>query len=123
MDVHIMFTKIVGDYMISNIELIKITNNYGFNPFEKIRQYIESEIIPKYDCLTTVHISYEDECGFPAIEFYIRYNVKFSFENESKLWENVVGDIRGYCESNGLYTAYRKCCFFVTISGDAFESK
>ena len=91
MDVHIMFTKIIGDYLISNIELIRITNNYGFNPFEKIRQHIEGEIIPKYDCLTTVHISYEDECGFPAIEFYIRYNVKLSFEDGSKLSEKVVG--------------------------------
>ena len=52
------------------------------------------------------------------IEFYIRYNVKLSFEDGSKLSEKVVGDIRSYCKSNGLSDAYDKCCFFVTVSGD-----
>ncbi len=114
-----MFQKFLGEIMIENLELIHMTSNYGFNPFEKIQHYIESEIIPKYDCLTTVHISYEDECGIPAIEFYIRYDVKLSFESESQLSEKVIGEIRSFCRTNGLYDAYRKCCFFVAVSGDA----
>ena len=60
--------------------------DYGYDPFERIENFILKEVIPKYECLTTVHRSYFDECGFPGIEFYIRYNVKLSFEQNQKLY-------------------------------------
>lgn len=116
-----MFKKNLGENMINNAELTEIINHYGYDPFETIENFILREVIPKYECLTTVHRSNFDECGFPAIEFYIRYNVKLSFEEEEVLDEIVCNDIRTFCKDNGLYEAYDKCCIFVTVSGDAHD--
>ena len=114
-----MFKKDVGENMINNAELTEIINHYGYDPFETIENFILREVIPKYECLTTVHRSNFDECGFPAIQFYIRYNVKLSFEDEEVLDAKVRDDIWTFCKNNGLDEAYGRCCIFVTVSGDA----
>lgn len=115
-----MFKKSLGEKMINNVELTEIINYYGYDPFETIENFIFREVIPKYGCLTTVHRSNFDEWGFPTIDFYIRYNVKLSFEDEEKLDAKVRDDIRTFCKNNGLCEAYRKCTIFVTVSGDVY---
>lgn len=81
----LMFQKLLGEIMIKYEDFYELVANYGYDPFERIEDFIEKEVIPKYGCLTDVHRSYFDECGFPAIEFYIRYDVKLSFEQNQKL--------------------------------------
>ncbi len=114
-----MFKKLSGEKMINYADLNQVVENYGYDPFERIEEFILREVIPKYDCLASVHRSNFDECGFPAIEFYIRYNVKLSFKDERVLDAKVRDDIRIFCKNNGLYDAYRECALFVTVSGDA----
>ena len=114
-----MFHKFLGEIMQNYVDLYEIVADYGYDPFERIENFILREVIPKYDCLTTVHRSNVDECGFPAIEFYIRYNVKLSFEQNQKLDSLVTEDIRTFCKNNGLRDAYKQCCFYITVSGDA----
>lgn len=53
------------------------------------------------------------------MEFYIRYNVKLSFEEWKKLDRIVIDDIRNFCKSNGLDDELDECTIFVTVSGDA----
>lgn len=113
-----MFEKNKGEKMINNVELNEIINHYGYDPFETIENFILRQVIPKYECLTTVHRSNFDECGFPAIEFYIRYNVKLSFDDWEVLDAKVRDDILTFCQNNGLDDAYWRCCIFVTVSGD-----
>lgn len=115
-----MFKKILGENMINNAELTEIINYYGYDPYETIENFILNEVIPKYECLTTVHRSHFDECGFPTIDFYIRYNVKLSFEDWEKLDAKVRNDIYAFCKNNGFYEAYRKCTIFVLMSGDVY---
>ena len=115
----IMFKKCLSDNMIDNVELNNIINHYGFDPFETIENFILREIIPKYKCLTSVHRSNFDESGLPVIDFYIRYDVKLSFKDEELLDAEIRRDIRNFCKNNGLYAAYKKCCIFVTVSGEA----
>ena len=114
-----MFHKFLGEIMQNYVDLYEIVADYGYDPFERIENFILKEVIPKYECLTTVHRSYFDECGFPAIEFYIRYNVKLSFEQNQKLYSLVTEDIRTFCRNNDLWDAYEQCCFLITVSGDA----
>lgn len=116
-----MFKKFLGENMIDNVNVHDLIENYGYDPFEIIENFISREIIPKYECLTTVHRSYQDECGFPAIEFYIRYDVKLSFDDESKLDDKVIAEIMNYCQANGLIDAFYNCTIYVTVSGDAHE--
>lgn len=113
-----MFKKIYGDKVITNKDVNHIIENYGYDPFEIIENFIANYVIPKYNCLTTVHRSYQDECGFPTIEFYIRYNVKLSLMEELKLDDQVVGDIWNFCQKNGLDDAFNNCTIYVTVSGD-----
>lgn len=113
-----MFKKNMGDNLINYTDLNQVVDNYGYDPFERIEEFILRGIIPKYDCLVSVHRSNQDECGFPAIEFYIRYNVKLSFDEWLILRDNVANDIRLFCKENGLTDAFDECCLFVTISGD-----
>lgn len=115
-----MFKKVMGENMINYTDLNQVIESYGYDPFERIEEFILREVIPKYDCLTSVHRSNHDECGFPAIEFFIRYNVKLSFKDWEKLDENVIGDIRNFCKENGLDDALVECTIFVTVSGDAY---
>ena len=105
--------------MINYTDLNQVIENYGYDPFERIEEFILREIIPKYDCLISVHRSNMDECGFPAIEFYIRYNVKLSFKQWKKLDGSVIEDIRNFCKKNGFDDVFDECTIFVTVSGDA----
>lgn len=114
-----MFKKVLGGNMINYSDLNQVIENYGFDPFERIEEFILREVIPKYDCLISVHRSNHDECGFPAIEFYIRYNVKLSFKDWENLDKKVIGDIRNFCKKNNLDDALAECTIFVTVSGDA----
>ena len=115
----LMFKKFSGVNMLNTNDFQGIVSEYGYDPFERIENYILKNVIPKYECLTTVHRSNHDECGFPSIEFYIRYNRKLSFEQNQRLDSLVTQDIRDFCKNNGLYDAFRDCCIFVTVSGDA----
>lgn len=105
--------------MINYTDLNHVVDNYGYVPFERIGEFILREIIPKYDCLVSVHRSNIDEYGFPTIDFYIRYNVKLSFKEWEKLDENVIEDLRNFCKKNGLEEALDECTIFVTVSDDA----
>ena len=113
-----MFKKKTGEKMINYRDLNQVVDNYGYDPFERIEEFILREIIPKYDCLISVHRSNVDECGFPTTDFYIRYNVKLSFKEWEKLDENVIDDLRNFCKKNGLEDALDECTIFVTVSGD-----
>ena len=114
-----MFKKVMGENMINYTDLNHVIESYGYGPFERIEEFILRGVIPKYGCLTSVHRSNHDECGFPAIEFFIRYNVKLSFDELLILRDKVAGDIREFCSDNGLSDAFHECCIFVTISDDA----
>lgn len=114
-----MFKKQFGDKLINYTDLNQLIESYGYDPFERIEEFILREVIPKYGCLTSVHRSNTDECGFPSMEFYIRYNVKLSFEEWKKLDRNVIDDIRNFCKMNALDDALEECTIFVTLSGDA----
>ncbi|WP_407423670.1 hypothetical protein [Methanobrevibacter sp.] len=104
--------------MINYTDLNQVIENYGYDPFERIEEFILREIIPKYDCLISVHRSNIDECGFPTVDFYIRYNVKLSFKEWEKLDESVIEDIENFCKKNGIDDALDECTIFVTVSGD-----
>lgn len=117
-----MFKKNPGDKLINYTDLNQVIESYGYDPFERIEEFILREVLPKYDCLTSVHRSHIDECGFPTVDFYIRYNVRLSFNEWLLLRDNVANDIRAFCRDNGLSDAFDECCLFVTISGDAVES-
>lgn len=117
----VMFKKNSGDKLINHKDLNQVIESYGYDPFDRIEEFILREVIPKYGCLTSVHRSNTDECGFPAMEFYIRYNVRLSFDEWLILRDKVAGDIREFCSDNGLSDAFHECCIFVTISGDAIE--
>lgn len=115
----VMFKKNSGDNLINHKDLNQVIESYGYDPFERIEEFILREVIPKYGCLISVHRFNTDECGFPAMEFYIRYNVKLSFEEWKKLDRIVIDDIRNFCKSNGLDDELDECTIFVTVSGDA----
>lgn len=114
-----MFKKFSGEKVINYADLNQVVESYGYDSFERIEEFILREVIPKYDCLISVHRSNQDECGVPAIEFYIRYNVKLSFKEWEKLDKKVIEDIRNFCLKNNLDEAYMECTIFITVSGDA----
>ncbi|MBR0271302.1 MAG: hypothetical protein IJQ68_04825 [Methanobrevibacter sp.] len=105
--------------MYEEFSLNEIINHYGFDPYEMIEKHINQDIIPAYDCLTTCHRSNHDEEGNPAIEFYIRYNVKLDFNIKLKLARLVSKNVHDFCKKSGFDDdVFSSMTLLVCISGD-----
>lgn len=103
--------KDIGEVIIQNSE-----------PYKSIYNFINSHIIPKYDCLTSCYQSNFDEEGTPKVQYFIRYETDLSIDQWHSLRSKIRKDIKEFCFSSGIsYHEYLEIDFIVTVDGDYSE--
>lgn len=65
----VMFKKNSGDNLINHKDLNQVIESYGYDPFERIEEFILREVIPKYGCLISVPDSIRMNADFPLWNF------------------------------------------------------
>lgn len=101
--------------MINNIQIAEV----GFkDPYQIVHNFINEFIIPKYDNLIRCDRFNRDELGNPAVEFFIRYCPDISFDQEKKLYFEIISQIREFCSNNNILDIFSEITVFVTVAGD-----
>ena len=91
-------------------------------PYSSLYEFIKSQIIPKYPCLTYCWQDNFDEEGNPRIQYYIRYAANLSVKQRNKLYLNILNDIWDFCDSIGIkYGNDLDVDFILTVDGDFVE--
>lgn len=91
-------------------------------PYSSLFEFIKSQIIPKYPCLTYCWQDNFDEEGNPRIQYYIRYAANLSVKQTDDLYLNILRDIWDFCESIGIeYGKDLDVDFILTVDGDFVE--
>lgn len=92
-------------------------------PYKSIYEFISSNIIPKYSCLTSCYQDNFDEEGNPRVQYYIRYAEKLSMGEWDELFISILSDIEDFCTSSGIsYGEELAVDFILTVDGN-FNAK
>lgn len=93
-------------------------------PYKSIYQFIKTEIIPKYPCLTHCFQDNFDEEGNPQVQYYLRYNADLSIKQEDELFINILRDIKEFCSLTGIeYNEDLNIDIILTIDWDYYEKQ
>lgn len=106
---------------MQNFEEIIIHNP---EPYRSIYQFIETEIMPKYPCLTNCYQDNFDEEGNPRVQYYIRYAADLSIKQEDNLFLHILRDIKEFCSLSGIkYNEDLNIDIILIMDSDYFERK
>lgn len=93
-------------------------------PYNSIYEFISTQVIPKYPCLTHCYQSNFDVEGNPRVQYYIRYAANLSIEMENELFGNIFDDIMDFFNQCGLILNEELAVdFILTIDGDYVEKR
>lgn len=84
---------------MQNLEEIVVQNP---EPYCSIGRFIQTEVIPKYPCLTHCFQDNFDEEGNPRIQYYIKYSGNLSMKQEDELFLSILRDIKEFCAISGI---------------------
>ena len=91
-------------------------------PYNSIYNFIKSEIIPKYPCLTSVYQDNFDEEGNPRIQYYVRYAADLTLDEWHDLRFLIVEEVEKFCISTGVdYGIYSEIDYILTVDGEYYE--
>ena len=93
-------------------------------PYRSIYMFIETEILPKYPCLTNCYQDNFDEEGNAQVQYYIKYAADLSIKQEDKLFINILRDIKEFCSITGIeYNEDLNIDIILTVDGDYYEKQ
>lgn len=78
-----------------------------------IYDYILSEIIPKYDEIYSCDMFHEDEDGYPCIRYYLRYDMKLTFEEREKIHHEILVELYDYSKKQNITREFMKTTIFM----------
>ena len=91
-------------------------------PYKSIYRFIETEILPKYPCLTYCCQDSFDEEGNPQVQYYIKYAADLSIKEEDELFIHILKDIKEFCSITGIeYNEDLNIDIILTVDGDNYE--
>ncbi len=107
-----------GENILENVTEFLIENP---EPYNSIYRFIESDILPKYPCLTSVFQDNFDEEGNPRIQYYVRYAADLSLSEWDELRSRIRESVISFCKSSGVpYGIYSEIDFILTVDGDYY---
>lgn len=108
-----------GENILENIEDVVNSNQ---EPYNSIYDFIKSDIIPKYPCLTSVFQDNFDEEGDSRIQYYIRYAADLTLDEWRHLRFRIRKAVEEFCISLGIpFTIYSEIDLIVTVDGEFYE--
>ena len=102
-----------GENILENVTEFLIENP---EPYNSIYRFIESDILPKYPCLTSVFQDNFDEEGNPRIQYYVRYAADLSLSEWDELRSRIRESVISFFKSSGVpYGIYSEIDFIFQI--------
>lgn len=110
-----------GEIILKDLNEIVIQNP---EPYRSILEFINTQVIPKYPCLTYCFQDNFDEEGNPRIQYYIRYAADLTVKQSNDLFLKILNDIKNFCFDSGIaYDENLGVDFILTVDGDFVAKK
>ena len=98
-------------YPSLNDYLNNLETDYNYDPFILFKNFIISDIIPKFDNLVDCTLFKEDEYGEPINDYYIKFIGDLSFSDKKQLRKKIIKEIMEYANDLEFFEEFKEISY------------